>query len=272
MVPLFDQPTAATTPPPPRRVSRRCLTVSRTSSVAPRYALKRRGDVTGEPPHARMLTTATCQPRSAAVAAIERTYVSCEPPPSPEASSSSGRFCSSGGGASTKSVSVREVSSAAPATAPPLSSEPSAPTCGSRARARRMPHSRSTASVPPSGVGTRRRWYLTARVRRAFAARMVCTWPFESARGCLYHAGHEASSGTLLSTFCTSSLDESACTPSSRLPSARRQPGPRAPRPTGPRRVGHLSAVAATAGPTTIGDAGVDFLQAQRRIRILFFR
>ena len=101
IVPEFDQPSAATTPPAPSRVARRCATAVRTSSFAPRYAEKSRGLVTGDEPQPRMLSTATCQPRSAAAAAIERTYVSWLPPPSPDASSSSGRDASNGGGVST---------------------------------------------------------------------------------------------------------------------------------------------------------------------------
>lgn len=154
MVPEFDQPSAATTPPAPSRVARRCATAVRTSSFAPRYAEKSRGLVTGDEPQPRMLSTATCQPRSAAAAAIERTYVSWLPPPSPDASSSSGRDASNGGGVSTNCV--KPSSSAAPGSALPVKSELDALRAFACA-ARRTPASRSIASVPPSGVGTRSR-------------------------------------------------------------------------------------------------------------------
>ena len=240
IVPLLDQPTAASVPPlpplppsaPPSRVARRWRTASRRSSLAPRYAEKSRGDVTGESPHARMLITATCQPRSAAVAAIERTYVSCEPPPSPLASSSIGRSGSSGGGSSTKVV--KPSSSAAPGSAPPVVSELGTvvpvgllePRQSSDCSTRRMPASRSTASVPPSGVGTSCRWYLTARVLRSFAARIVCTWPLATMRGCAYHESQLASSGTRASTVCVSGCEGSECTPSMAFPSDRRDATP----------------------------------------------
>mmetsp|Transcript_83221 Transcript_83221/g.249348 ORF Transcript_83221/g.249348 Transcript_83221/m.249348 type:complete len:260 (+) Transcript_83221:554-1333(+) len=157
IVPELDQPTAANlaSARPPSRVRRRCATAVRMSSFAPRYAEKSRGDVTGLEPQARMLITATCQPRSAACAAIERTYVSWLPPPSPDASSSIGRLSSSGGGSLTKKVS--DSSSAAPAIAPPDTSASRLAAFGLDCFTLRMPASRSMASVPPSGVGTRSR-------------------------------------------------------------------------------------------------------------------
>eukprot|EP00967_Tisochrysis_lutea_P104333 scaffold158317_cov28-Tisochrysis_lutea.AAC.2 len=189
MVPEFDQPRPASTPPPPSRSRRNHSTAVRTSSLAPlcaciragglevggahsagegraraskevraagahRYAENSRGDVTGELPHARILITATCQPRSAAAAAIERTYVSCEPPPSPEASSSIGLSGLSGGGWRTKAVSIPSASSSAPAMKAPRARarRRGQRSAERRAAALRTPASRSSASVPPSGV------------------------------------------------------------------------------------------------------------------------
>ena len=93
----------------------------------------------------------------------------------------------------------------------------------SRCIFRRMPASKSMARVPPSGVGTSRRWYRTARVLRVLAAKMVCTCPLRMKSGLRYQSSQRASSGTRCSTRSIRGSPGSACTPSSVWPSLRRQ-------------------------------------------------
>mmetsp|Transcript_75249 Transcript_75249/g.133029 ORF Transcript_75249/g.133029 Transcript_75249/m.133029 type:complete len:201 (-) Transcript_75249:854-1456(-) len=90
MVPPLLQPTAATNEPGWTKCLRAWLTASRTSSVDPRYAEKKRGEVTGLSPQPRMLMMPTWKPRSSPAAAMLRTYGSWLPPPSPEVSRRNG--------------------------------------------------------------------------------------------------------------------------------------------------------------------------------------